>query len=345
MAESSQNQDVLVDIPNEYMSVENRGKDLLNNSSTVSNEEWEFVPKISKKFNPPNAENLSRKVRLKPSQVRPPLRKGGGQWGLIKSTLMRKYPMYHFSITVTPLFLMNIKCVAVYLKMTVNLFPTYLSDIPRLAEFKTASAEDNYFGDIVRAGKHVEAKKVLDDRGVEILKTRYKTNLDLFFIVDLNKEHKEIGEQYADVEQEDDRLDNAEMEVTPLHLAIISKQTLVIQTIIEYIINKVQEEKQEQKQKIPDLLREVLESKVELKFYYDVETYDKADRSLDGMNAFHLACKYHPEAISVIFEIFNKQYDDQSTVLNFLRKTDNHVKQTPLHVAARSSTTTATRYK
>ena len=169
--------------------------------------------------------------------------------------------------------------------------------------------------------------------------------MDLYFIVELNKEQKEIGEQYKDVALEDDRLDNAEMEVTPLHLAIISKQTKVIQTIIEYLINKVQEETHEQKQKIPALLREILESKVELKFYYDIETYDKADRSLDGMNAFHLACKYHPDAISIIFEIINNQYDDQSAVVNFLRKTDNHVKQTPLHVASRSSTTTATRYK
>ena len=88
MAENSK--DVLVDILNERMSDENGGKDSLNKSNIISSDEFEFVP-ISKKFNPPNAENLSRKIRLKPNQVRPPVIKGGGRWGSIKSSLKCKY--------------------------------------------------------------------------------------------------------------------------------------------------------------------------------------------------------------------------------------------------------------
>ena len=186
---------------------------------------------------------------------------------------------------------------------------------------------------------------MLDDQGLKLLNIRYKTNLKL--------DQYEVGEN-KDIDDEADdeksRSGNTAMAVTLLHLAIIAKQTNVIRVIFDCIVSKscqyIEEtEESDRKQKVNSALQEELEKPVVLGFVYPTETYvyDKEDRSIDGMNAIHLACKYHPKAIPVIFGILKNQ--DVSDLCEYiLAKTDNHLKQTPLHVAARSSTAVATRY-
>ena len=192
---------------------------------------------------------------------------------------------------------------------------------------------------MVRAGNQVEVKKILDEKGLEILNIEYKSGLELDRIVELNEENKEADDPNA--EDVDNSLENATMTVTPLQLAIIAKRKKVTQVIIEYIANI------EEAEECANALKEVLGSTVKLDFVDDKETYDKDDRSMDGMNAFHLACKYDPKAIKLIFDILNRKNDERFFFMmkDLLDETDNHLQQTPLHVASRNSTSVAARYK
>ena len=59
------------------------------------------------------------------------------------------------------------------------------------------------------------------------------------------------------------------------------------------------------------------------------------------MNAFHLAAKFYPGGIEIIFKILNDNYATYSEVLNLLLEKDRHMQRTPLHVALRNHETSA----
>ena len=196
-------------------------------------------------------------------------------------------------------------------------------------------------GDLARAGNHAEVKKVLNEGGLKLLTTRYTTNLKLgqyLVTLDEKRENKDTDG--------DETTTNAKISVTPLHLAIISKQTNVIQGIIEGIVSKSCEyideaDEDDRKLKVSNALQEELQRSVELQFYDSQDTYDKEDRSINGMNAIHLACKYHPKAIQIMFDILKKEDVGIDKLTRAMNNEDQ--KQTPLHIASRSTTAVATR--
>ena len=194
------------------------------------------------------------------------------------------------------------------------------------------------FGILVRAGNHAEIENLLQREGIEVLRSWHTTGLELDRIVEL-EEHNNAEDVNEDGDEVDSRLINAHLTVTPLQLAIIAKQTKVIQVIIEHIANI------EEAEECQNALGEVLGSKAKLDFIDAIETYDKDDRSINGMNAFHLASKYHPNAMRVIFDILNKKRVTYTNVINLLSETNFDLKQTPLHVAVRNVTSCAARYK
>ena len=136
----------------------------------------------------------------------------------------------------------------------------------------------------------------------------------------------------------------------PLQLAIVINQEEVITVILKHIIKPSDAgEKME-------LLKEQLGHKARINFPcgIDKSTYDKDDRSLDGMNAFHLAAKYYPEGLQVIFDTLinenniNQLKSIKSNILPLLLEKDGHLQQTPLHVALRNrsnESSDAARYK
>ena len=72
------------------------------------------------------------------------------------------------------------------------------------------------------------------------------------------------------------------------------------------------------------------------------------------MNAFHLAAKYYPEGLQVIFDTLinennvNQLKSIKSNILPLLLEQDGHLQQTPLHVALRNrsnESSEAARYK
>merc|ERR1712150_237726 len=69
----------------------------------------------------------------------------------------------------------------------------------------------------------------------------------------------------------------------------------------------------------------------------DAVSCDKGTLSLDGMNAFHVAARYHPNALKDILGVIN----EKGWMVNLeylLEQTDSYLHQTPLHIAAKNST-------
>ena len=150
--------------------------------------------------------------------------------------------------------------------------------------------------------------------------------------------------EFEDVNDEEEELEVPEIFLRPLQVAVISRQKEVIETIIEYLSQL------DTAEEILVALEDCLGQQTRIMFKDQDEyrkpgaTYDKDDRSLDGMNCFHLAAKYYPEGLSIIFEALEKHNIKYSSILSLLLRQDNHLKQTPLHVAMKNSSTGGARY-
>ena len=120
------------------------------------------------------------------------------------------------------------------------------------------------------------------------------------------------------------------LHLQPLQLAIVAQQGVVLETILQHMVNCCETEDS------IDLLKKQLGHKAKIDFPKSAtkQIYDKDDRSLDGMNAFHLAAKYYPESLEIMFKVLNdaKYY----SILELLLEKDHHLEQTPLHVALRN---------
>jgi hypothetical protein len=95
------------------------------------------------------------------------------------------------------------------------------------------------------------------------------------------------------------------VKVTALQLAIIAQSSESIRAIMEYMLRrKTRSGENRQEEEIMDSLILALAEKVELLLPPDEPgLFKKEHISLRGMNAFHLAAKYHPGAIEVMHQI------------------------------------------
>ena len=124
-------------------------------------------------------------------------------------------------------------------------------------------------------------------------------------------------------------VDKVTMTVTAFQLGIIAKRPGVIRAFLQKILDIPDEDERFQ------LLKKVLETKTFLDFPKDPKLYDKDDRSLDGMNAFHLGAKYSPGALNQIFYHLNdNNFMEEDEIKSLLEATDDQIRQTPLHIAA-----------
>ena len=76
MSEISQEENVLIDVPNELTASENVSFSVPE--TAMHPRGLNLVSTKKKLFSPPNAENLSKRIRLQPHQVRPTKRIEGG---------------------------------------------------------------------------------------------------------------------------------------------------------------------------------------------------------------------------------------------------------------------------
>ena len=131
-------------------------------------------------------------------------------------------------------------------------------------------------------------------------------------------------------------LETAKMHVSPLQLAIISKQESVVRMILEHVYASNDDGE--------EALEIVMDVKSVVVFPRDSPPtlYEEDDRMLDGMNIFHLAAKFHPKSLYEIISFLNKE-DLTELIDALIQEKDPHVECTPLHVAAKSPSSFAMR--
>ena len=137
---------------------------------------------------------------------------------------------------------------------------------------------------------------------------------------------------------------NQTMSVTALHLAILSQQSGIVKCIMNYIL--CNEDKDEYD--VAVTLTDVLSNEVEID--YHTNEFTKHEQALDGMNAFHLSCQYHPDSLQIIFEAIDdyakksSNYQDLCAALKSILQRKNRVMNTtPLHIAVKRSLVDAVR--
>ena len=142
---------------------------------------------------------------------------------------------------------------------------------------------------------------------------------------------------------ENDSYNQVTLEVSPIHLAIISKQESSLQALLELATSQDASSvgvKDNQLEKT----NELLDTRVKVNFQPDDQKlYDNLDLMLRGMNILHLAAKYYPSGLEKIIQLSQKHKALFEQVNKMLVETDREIKNTPLHVAAYSSSIVALR--
>ena len=127
-------------------------------------------------------------------------------------------------------------------------------------------------------------------------------------------------------------IDKVSMTVTVLQLGIIAKRAGIIKLFMRKILDFTEGDER------VSFLKKLLGTQAHLEFPKDSKRYDKDDRSLDGMNAFHLGAKYSTGALRQIFDYLNEtMIMEENDIKELLEATDNQLLQTPLHIAAAHS--------
>ena len=138
--------------------------------------------------------------------------------------------------------------------------------------------------------------------------------------------------------------DIAQIEVTPLHLAILSRQEASLETILDSILTLYSE--------LPSLNRsdrlteadQILATKVKVTYPGNtLGIYSDEDCMLDGMNLIHLATRYFPKGLETIIRVIRRKEGLLSRLKYLIEEQDNQIQSTPLHVAASSGSIMATR--
>ena len=137
--------------------------------------------------------------------------------------------------------------------------------------------------------------------------------------------------------------DVATLEVTPLHLAILSRQESSLEVILEELITSFTQ----QNTGLGMNRDHILGTKVIAKFPTNDNfkaVYSEEDCMLDGMNVFHLSTKYFPEGLETIIRYLRRQDCLFLQVNDLVAEKDYQIENTPLHVAAECGSIVAMRY-
>ena len=115
--------------------------------------------------------------------------------------------------------------------------------------------------------------------------------------------------------------------LTPFHLAILAKQADVVQAMMKYVFDSVDPE---------ELVRKILSKKTKVDFTSGTpEEYFEEDANLDGINAIHLAGRYHTQSLLLIVQALHEN-DFLESMLDVFEAVDPHIGKTPLHFAVKN---------
>ena len=212
------------------------------------------------------------------------------------------------------------------------------------------------FGNYIRAGLKLKIKGMLEEYGIGLLKSWYTLQVYLKRSnnedgddqdsgtirrnssrgINLGEESSRYAKNYQDI---------AEIEVTPLHLAILSRQEASLETILESIIPLYSEVSSSKSSNRKTEADEILETKVKVTYPGPtVGIYSDEDCMLDGMNILHLATRYFPKGLETIIRVVRRQEGLMTRLRHLIEEKDHHVQNTPLHMAASCGSIMATRY-
>ena len=186
----------------------------------------------------------------------------------------------------------------------------------------------DYLVDLIRAGLTDTLKLILNDlenheNAVEILQTQFQLKI-------------EFGKKFSPgASESQEGTETVKMILFPIHIAVISKRSEVVNEIGRFI-NRLPESSA--------ILQNIMEQKVRLpEFKDDPKTYYKIDRNLDGMNSFHLASIYSNDSLQALFDISNRKNLTNFDFSPFLKENTTYLRRTPLYCAVQKRTSKATR--
>ena len=163
------------------------------------------------------------------------------------------------------------------------------------------------FGNAIRSGSTEAVSSMLDIHGSELM-----NQLSIQFETHFRKSW---------VTKIENALKPDLIYMTPFHLAIISQQSAVVQVMLE---------------QSKSLLKSTLGTKTKVVFATaDPLDYSKEDRTMDGINAFHLAGRFHAHSLALILR-FLRDIKLLDEVKDLLEAKDPHMGKTPLHMAVKS---------
>ena len=174
------------------------------------------------------------------------------------------------------------------------------------------------------------------------LNTKSTENINVTSICDPNDGHNNdaLPEEglitMRKVEHSDPNVNklNTTMTVNSLQLAILAKQS----SVIEYLMDQLFSNSMWKRNKSLNSAYEFLSEKVVLNFNgLQEEQFSPYDRSLNKMNALHLSCRYHSEGIKIIFDAIYKHKAALSCLSNIVNDKENILGYAPLHIAAKKS--------
>ena len=126
--------------------------------------------------------------------------------------------------------------------------------------------------------------------------------------------------------------------ITPIHLAIIARQISIVRIFMEKLSDEIDNEGNS------NAIANILKKVAVLSFPNNPLQYAKDDRSLDGMNMFHLAAKYCTPVFKVILDTLRaKGLMNKKEFQDLIAAKESQLQQTPLHVAAKCGSPAATR--
>ena len=167
-----------------------------------------------------------------------------------------------------------------------------------------------HFGNAIRSGFTDVVKTMLEIHGVGLM-----NQLGIQFETQFRKIFGKTMVKLETVSKPD------RIFMTPFHLAIISQQTNVVTVMLQFARKTI---------------KTTLDMKTKVFFATnDPSDYHKEDKTMDGINAFHLAGRFHAHSLLVILT-FLRDIKLLASMMDLFEATDPHMGKTPLHMAVKS---------
>ena len=167
-----------------------------------------------------------------------------------------------------------------------------------------------HFGNAIRSGFTDVVKTMLESHGIGLM-----NQLSIQFETQFRKIFGKTGAKLETVNKPD------RIYMTPFHLAIISQQTNVVTLMLNFARRSI---------------RTTLEKKTKVFFATnDPSDYHDEDKTMDRINAFHLAGRFHAHSLLVILT-FLRDAKILEMMKDLFEAVDPHMGKTPLHMAVKS---------